>query len=85
MIRGINSFTLALRSVRPDAEVKVVWVNSWYDPGREADAAKALIDQGADVILQHTDSPPRFRRPRIAECSRSARRPTWSASALTRI
>ncbi len=57
VIRGINSFTLALRSVRPDAEVKVVWVNSWYDPGREADAAKALIDQGADVILQHTDSP----------------------------
>ncbi len=57
VIRGINSFTLALRSVRPDAEVKVVWVNSWYDPGREADAAKALIDQGADIILQHTDSP----------------------------
>ena len=57
VIRGINSFTLALRSVRPDAEVKVIWVNSWYDPGREADAAKALIDQGADIILQHTDSP----------------------------
>ena len=57
VIRGINSFTLALRSVKPDAEVRVVWVNSWYDPGREADAAKALIDQGADIILQHTDSP----------------------------
>ena len=57
VIRGINSFTLALRSVRPDAEVRVVWVNSWYDPGREADAAKAVIDQGADIILQHTDSP----------------------------
>jgi simple sugar transport system substrate-binding protein len=57
VVRGINSFTLALRKVRPDAEVKVVWVNSWYDPGKEGDAAKALIDQGADIILQHTDSP----------------------------
>ncbi len=57
VIRGINAFTLALRSIKPDAEVRVVWVNSWYDPGREADAAKALIDQGADIILQHTDSP----------------------------
>ncbi len=56
-IRGINAFTIALRKVNPTAEVRVVWVNSWYDPGKEADAAKALIDQGADVILQHTDSP----------------------------
>jgi basic membrane protein A len=37
--------------------VKIIWVNSWYDPGKEADAAKALIDQGADIIAQHTDSP----------------------------
>jgi len=57
VVRGINAFTLALRSERPDAKVKVVWVNSWYDPGREADAAKALIDQGADIMMQHTDSP----------------------------
>lgn len=57
VVRGINSFTLGLRSIRPEATVKVVWVNSWYDPGKEGDAAKALIDQGADVILQHTDSP----------------------------
>lgn len=57
VIRGINAFTIALRSVNPEAEVKVVWVNSWYDPGKEGDAAKALIDQGADIILQHTDSP----------------------------
>jgi len=56
VIRGINAFTLGLRSVRPDARVKVVWVSSWYDPGKEADAAKVLIDQGADVIVQHTDS-----------------------------
>ena len=57
VVRGINAFTIAMRKVNPDAEVKVVWVNSWYDPGKEADAARALIDQGADVITQHTDSP----------------------------
>ena len=57
VIRGINAFTLAMRKVNPDAVVKVVWVNSWYDPGKEGDAAKALIDQGADIIAQHTDSP----------------------------
>lgn len=57
VVMGINAFTLALRKVRPDAQVRVVWVNSWYDPGREADAARALIDQGADIIAQHTDSP----------------------------
>ncbi len=57
VIRGINSFTLGLRSVNPEATVKVVWVSSWFDPGLEGDAAKALLDQGADVIVQHTDSP----------------------------
>jgi basic membrane protein A len=54
--RGINAFTIALRKVNPKAIVKVVWVSSWYDPGKEADAAKVLMDQGADIILQHTDS-----------------------------
>ena len=57
VVRGINAFTLALQSERPDAVVKVVWANTWYDPGKEGDAAKALIDQGADIIVQHTDSP----------------------------
>ena len=57
VVSGINAFTIALRKVRPDAQVKVIYVNSWYDPGKEAAAAKALIDQGADVIAQHTDSP----------------------------
>ena len=57
VIRGINATTLAARSVNPNVQVKVAWVNTWYDPGKEGDAAKALIDQGADVILQHTDSP----------------------------
>ena len=57
VIRGIDAFTLALRKVNPKATVKVVWVNSWFDPGKEGDAAKTLIDQGVDIITQHTDSP----------------------------
>ncbi|MEM6489511.1 MAG: BMP family ABC transporter substrate-binding protein [Pseudomonadota bacterium] len=57
VIRGINAATLAARAVDPEIETLVVWVNTWYDPGREADAAKALIAQGADIIMQHTDSP----------------------------
>ncbi len=57
VIRGINATIIAARKVNPDVTIKVVWVNSWFDPGKEADAAKTLIDQGADVILQHTDSP----------------------------
>lgn len=57
VVRGINAFAIAMRKVNPDAEIKVIWVNTWYDPGKEADAAKTLIDQGADIITQHTDSP----------------------------
>ncbi len=57
VVMGINAFILAARRVRPDAEIKVVWVNSWFDPGKEADATKTLIDQGCDMITQHTDSP----------------------------
>lgn len=56
VIMGMNAFTLAAQKVRPDIKVKVVWVNKWFDPGIEADAAKVLIDNGADVILQHTNS-----------------------------
>ncbi len=57
VIMGINAFTLAAQKVNPDVEVKVVWVNTWYDPALEADAAEALLDQGADFITQHTNSP----------------------------
>ena len=56
VIRGINSFTLAAQKVNPNIKTKIVWVFTWYDPGKEAEAAQALIDQGADVIAQHTDS-----------------------------
>ncbi|CCG08315.1 BMP family ABC transporter substrate-binding protein [Pararhodospirillum photometricum] len=57
VVSGINAFTQGLRSVNPDAEVKVIWVNSWYDPPREREAAETLVAQGADVLTQHTDSP----------------------------
>jgi len=57
VIRGINATIIAARSVNPKTQIKVIWVSSWFDPGKEADAAKALLDQGADIILQHTDSP----------------------------
>ncbi len=57
VVRGINAFMLGAQSIDPDFKIKVVWVNSWFDPGKEADAAKVLIDQGADIITQHTDSP----------------------------
>jgi simple sugar transport system substrate-binding protein len=57
VISGINSTMLGAQTVNPNIKVKIIWVNSWFDPGKEADAAKALLDQGADVIMQHTDSP----------------------------
>ncbi len=56
VVRGINAFTMGLRSVNPGAEVKVIWVNSWFDPGREREASDALLAQGADVITPHTES-----------------------------
>ena len=57
VMRGINAFALGMRSVNPSAAVRVIWINSWYDPEKESAAAGALLDQGADVIVQHTDSP----------------------------
>lgn len=57
VIRDINTVQLALNKYNPGAELKIIWVNSWFDPGKEADAANAMMDQGVDVILQHTDSP----------------------------
>jgi simple sugar transport system substrate-binding protein len=56
VIQGIDAFMLGMRSVNPKAELKVIWVNSWYDPGREREAANTLISQGADVVTHHTDS-----------------------------
>ena len=57
VVSGINATMLAAQTINPNIKVKIIWANTWFDPGKEADAAKALIDQGADVIMQHTDSP----------------------------
>lgn len=57
VIRNIDAFTLGARSVNPKIHTKVVWVDTWYDPGKERQAAEALIAQGADVLCQNTDSP----------------------------
>lgn len=57
VIRNINAFTLGARSVNPNIKTKVIWVDTWYDPGKERQAAETLIAQGADVLCQNTDSP----------------------------
>jgi simple sugar transport system substrate-binding protein len=57
VIREINTYYLGAKSVNPDVDIDIVWVMTWYDPGKEADAAKALLSQGCDIIAQHTDSP----------------------------
>ena len=57
VVQGLNAFMLGMQSVNPKARLKFILINSWYDPGKEGDAAKALIDQGCDIITQHTDSP----------------------------
>jgi len=56
VIRGINAFYLGATSVNPDFDIDIVWVNTWFDPAKEGDAAQVLIDQGSDIITQHTDS-----------------------------
>ncbi|MEK8085151.1 BMP family ABC transporter substrate-binding protein [Aquabacterium sp. A3] len=56
VIRNINSFTLGAQSVNPNIKTRVVWVNSWFDPPKEAEGAQSLLNQGADVLFQNTDS-----------------------------
>ncbi|KPJ78959.1 MAG: hypothetical protein AMJ54_01240 [Deltaproteobacteria bacterium SG8_13] len=57
VIRGINAFTIGAQEVNPKVQVRVVWTKTWYDPATEKEAAKSLLDVGADVIAQHQDSP----------------------------
>lgn len=57
VIRNINSFTLGAQSVNPKIKTKVVWVNEWFSPPKETEAATSLINGGADVLFQNTDSP----------------------------
>lgn len=57
VVRNINSFTLGAQSSNPKIKTKVVWVNEWFNPGKETEAATSLINGGADVLFQNTDSP----------------------------
>ena len=57
VLRGINAYTLGARAVNPEAQVRVVWTKTWMDPPKEKEAAKSLLDVGADVIAQHQDTP----------------------------
>jgi simple sugar transport system substrate-binding protein len=57
VIREINTYYLGAKSVNPDVDIDIVWVNTWYDPGREGQAAEVLIADGCDMVAQHTDSP----------------------------
>ena len=56
VMRNLNAYLLGAQSVNPKAKLKVVWVNGWFDPPKEGEAAQALINGGADVLLQNTDS-----------------------------
>lgn len=56
VIRGINAFTLGVRSVNPEATVQVVWTNTWYDPAVEKQAAESLLDAGVDTVAQHQNT-----------------------------
>ena len=56
VVRGINAFYLAASKVNPDIKLKIIWAYTWYDPAKEADSAATLINQGADIIVQHTDT-----------------------------
>ena len=57
VVMGINAAYLGAKKANPNVKFKIVWINTWFDPGKESDAARALIDQGADVLFQHTASP----------------------------
>ena len=56
VVQGINAFTLGMRAANPKARVRVLWLNTWFDPAKERDAAQSLIDQGADVLTHHSGS-----------------------------
>ena len=57
VVQGIDAFAIGMREANPKAQVRVLWLNAWFDPAREREAAQALIDQGADVLTNHSGSP----------------------------
>ena len=70
---------LGAQSVNPNIKVKIIWVNTWFDPGKEADAAKALLEQGADILVQHTDA-----RPPLQEAEKAGKLGFGQASDMNR-
>jgi basic membrane protein A and related proteins len=56
VVSGINAFMLGAQTVNPDFKIEVIWANTWFDPAKEADAAKVLLGKGVDIMVQHTDS-----------------------------
>ena len=93
VVRNINSFTLGAQSVNPKIKTKVVWVNEWFNPPKETEAAQSLINGGADVLMQNTDSSAvlqtagQGRQVRLRLGQRHdrlrARRPTWPRRSST--
>ena len=57
VVQGINAFAIGMREANPKAQVRVLWLNTWFDPAREREAAQSLINQGADVLTNHSGSP----------------------------
>ena len=57
VVQGINAFALGMREANPNAQVRVLWLNTWFDPAREREAAQSLVNQGADVLTNHSGSP----------------------------
>lgn len=78
VIRGINSAYVHAKRVNPDVEFKIIWVYTWFDPAKEADAAKALIEQGADVVLQQTQPRHKQQLKKLEMLSLLVRRLIWA-------
>ena len=57
VVQGINAFAIGMREANPTAQLRVLWLNAWFDPAREREAAQTLINQGADVLTNHSGSP----------------------------
>ena len=88
VVQGINAFALGMRAANPKAVVKVVWLNTWFDPAREGEAAQTLVNQGADVLTNHSasaavaaDGAGELREP--GACASSATRATCGPSRRT--
>ena len=82
---GVNSFALAAQAVNPNIKVKLVMIDSWFDPAKEAAATETLTNLGCDFVTTHTDSPAALQVWRRRSSTASARAPTCRASRRTPI